>query len=384
MFHKTFVRFVLPLLLCFTAGALLEWHGNEPPRIEIDLLGCNQSFYFEGVPIEYTVRVSDVEDGSLLDGGIEADQVVFSAEYRPEGIDLTSKTEGKPVEHSVDNHETGKNLVESGTCLSCHELDYGSIGPSFVEIAEKYQNQSEARAHLVTTIVEGSVGVWGDIAMPSHPQLAQGEVKQMVDYILSVIQEEATASSLPLEGIYTVPEITPEGLVVLRASYTDREANGISGTFTEEFLVLRNSTVEITNGAFSEGVVSSDSSVEPNKERVQVSESGSYVKFADLDLTGLARVQLMAMMPSHLNGQGGIIEVRLDSPEGPLIGQTDSITAPSLAPYDVVLEAVTGIYDLYFVFVHEEASENTLFVVTTAEFISSQQEGEVDHSTHSH
>ena len=59
--------------------------GNEPPQVDIDLVGSNRSFFFPGVPVRYAVRVTDREDGSLQSGSIPASRVVVTAEYLKEG-----------------------------------------------------------------------------------------------------------------------------------------------------------------------------------------------------------------------------------------------------------------------------------------------------------
>lgn len=42
--------------------------GNEPPRVEIDFQGSNRTFFFTDHQVEYTVKVSDREDGSSGQG----------------------------------------------------------------------------------------------------------------------------------------------------------------------------------------------------------------------------------------------------------------------------------------------------------------------------
>src|SRR5205823_5010097 len=60
--------------------------GNEPPKVDVDLMESNQSFFFPGVPVRYSVRVTDREDGSLQNGRIPERRVVVTADYLKEGI----------------------------------------------------------------------------------------------------------------------------------------------------------------------------------------------------------------------------------------------------------------------------------------------------------
>ena len=84
--HRIFVFFFA--ILAFS-GVVAESKGQvkERPNIEIDLLGCNRTFYFEGVPIQYVVRLTDPKDGSVLNQKVSPDQLVFSVQYMREGYD---------------------------------------------------------------------------------------------------------------------------------------------------------------------------------------------------------------------------------------------------------------------------------------------------------
>src|SRR6185436_20158389 len=64
--------------------------GNEPPKVDVDIVGGNKTFYFPGVPVQYAVRVTDREDGSLANGRIPASRVLVTAEYARDGVALDS------------------------------------------------------------------------------------------------------------------------------------------------------------------------------------------------------------------------------------------------------------------------------------------------------
>ena len=355
--------------------------GNEPPQLDIDLLGCNRTFYFKDVPIEYSVRVSDKEDGSLLEGGIEASQVAVSVDYLREGYDMVEIAQGHRSADASVQYAAGKELVESGTCLSCHQLDRISIGPPYMKVAERYAEDPDAKEYLATKIKEGGSGVWGDAMMPPHVQLSDSEVEQMVGYIMSLSREAQSAPSLPVEGTYTLPETTQEGVLILRAAYTDQGANGLPGAMMEETLVLRNSTVTVSDGELSaEGVMKFSAPQMPGELTV-VTVADSYVKFPNTDLTSISEIRFGAMVPPQLEGRGGYVEIRQDAPDGPVIGKTEFIDRAMPALYPASIEASTGTYDLYFVFKNDEPGPGGLFVLTVAEFVSSRS-GENGHEGH--
>ena len=78
----------------------------------------------------------------------------------------------------------GKSLIEGSDCLGCHKLDEKMIGPSYKEVASKYENTPENVEMLVDKIIKGSSGVWGDVPMPAHG-FSKENAKFMAQYILS-------------------------------------------------------------------------------------------------------------------------------------------------------------------------------------------------------
>jgi cytochrome c len=83
-------------------------------------------------------------------------------------------------------YATGYALTQVMDCKSCHKENGNSIGPSFVRVAEKYAKDKTASAYLSQKVVKGGSGVWGDVAMPAHPDMAQKDLNQIVQYVLSL------------------------------------------------------------------------------------------------------------------------------------------------------------------------------------------------------
>lgn len=352
--------------------------GNEPPQLEIDLSGANRSFFFPGRPVHYAVRLHDREDGSLEDGRIAADQVAVTADYLKEGFDLVAIAQGHRSADASVAHAAGKRLVEAGTCLSCHQLDQTSIGPSYRQVAQKYRDDAGAVEHLAGRIREGGAGAWGDVVMPPHPQLSEAEARQMAAYILSLADDRKAEPSLPVRGAYTpplAPDAPPQGVVMLRAAYTDRGANGVPGVAVEEVVVLRAPTLVVADGARAEDVQTFETPQLPVEITIGT-RSGAFVGFEQLDLTGISEVVFSASAPvRYVNSAGGRIEVRLDAPDGPLVGETallepeDEIGAPS--QLRAALRPTTGVHDVFFVFRNEEApADRNLLILYTAEFVN--------------
>ena len=352
--------------------------GNEPPRVALDLLAGNRSFFFAGVPIRYAVRVTDREDGSLQNGRIPASRVAVSAQYLKEGpAQGPAAPEGHRAADMAVAHEAGKKLIEAGTCLSCHRMNSKSIGPAYSAVARRYKADAGARARLVSKIRGGGSGVWGDVSMPAHPQLSEAEASEMVAYILSLDDARRGAPSLPTRGAYTPPAASgdaPQGAVVLRAAYTDRGANGLPGASAQDVVVLHAPSVVVATGELADGAQKMKVPELP-VEITLANRSGASVAFKQLDLTGVSSVVFSGLAPAQRQAVGGTVEVRLDSATGPLLGASDVIrpTDEAAPPgrFRAAIKPTSGVHDLYFVFRNEQAKgEQFLYVLLTATFES--------------
>ncbi len=348
--------------------------GNEPPNVDIDLVGSNRTFFFSGIPVRYAVRVTDREDGSLRGGTIPARRVSVTAQYLKEG--LASSGAATAPRSSESTQAAGSRLIEGSTCLSCHQLNRKSIGPSYMDVARKYQGDSTAPARLVRKIRQGGSGVWGQVTMPGHSQLTDEQASAMVAYILSLADRKTSAPSLPDRGAYVPPAGSadaPKGVLMLRAAYTDRGANGMPAITKEKTVVLRSPSVVVATGELSEGL-SKQSVPEVPFEITVVSRPGASVALKQIDLTGVAAVTLMAVAPARFQAKGGKVEVRLDSPTGALLGESELIrpTTDSTAPptrLRTALRPTSGVLDVYLVFRSPDAKgDQFLFGLLTANF----------------
>jgi len=273
-------------------------------------------------------------------------------------------------------HAAGKRLVEGGDCLACHQLNRKSIGPAYMDVARKYHDDSTAMAHLVKKIRGGGSGVWGQVMMPAHPQLTEEQASQIVAYILSLADRPTRAASLPTRGAYVPADTTgnaPRGVIMLRAAYTDRGANGMPAISKEHTVVLRAPSVVVASGELSEGV-QKQSVAELPVDITVVSRPGASVKLRQLDLSGISAVTFVATAPARYQALGGRIEVRIDSASGPVVGTSEPVqpTADSTAPPSrlrTAIEPTSGVHDVYLVFRNPEVKGDAfLFALLTATF----------------
>jgi cytochrome c len=85
----------------------------------------------------------------------------------------------------VDN-EKALTLIGSSDCTTCHAIDRKVIGPSYTDVAKKYEDNPATVDTLIGKIKNGGSGNWGNIAMTPHPDLPEEDARTMVKYILSL------------------------------------------------------------------------------------------------------------------------------------------------------------------------------------------------------
>ncbi|HEX4851332.1 MAG TPA: c-type cytochrome [Puia sp.] len=88
-------------------------------------------------------------------------------------------------------NEKGLELIGSSDCTTCHRLDKNSsgaaIGPAYSEVAARYAPAADTTVdRLISKIISGGTGNWGQVPMTPHNMLSKDTVKQMVEYILSL------------------------------------------------------------------------------------------------------------------------------------------------------------------------------------------------------
>jgi cytochrome c len=102
----------------------------------------------------------------------------------------------KPEEKAADAPATAANdetkyaraveLIAGSDCLTCHKINERLTGPSYKEVANKYEVTDANIDSLAGKIITGGAGVWGAVAMTPHPDLPKEDAKEMVRYILSL------------------------------------------------------------------------------------------------------------------------------------------------------------------------------------------------------
>jgi cytochrome c len=111
--------------------------------------------------------------------------------YHP-GFDA-GKTAEKKDTAPTDPLVLGAQLIEGSDCKTCHNEKIRTIGPSYLEVAEKYEYTEGNVKMLVGKVLQGGMGVWGEVMMNAHPDLSNEDAELMVRYIMSLDGEKPKA-----------------------------------------------------------------------------------------------------------------------------------------------------------------------------------------------
>ena len=296
--------------------------GNEAPVVDIDFEGNNKSFYFADSAPKYKVKVSDKEDGEL-EKGIAPESVAATLDYIPFGYDPIEMSQSHRKADSDLFASAGLRLINKSDCKSCHQLNVRSVGPSYNEVAVKYKGQNVID-QLADKVIAGGMGVWGEHAMSAHPAISKADAKQMVSYILSLSEPKAS-NKIALKGELAL--VKPEGqksskgVFVVRATYVDKGNKKIAPVQAEKWVFLRAPQLDVEKADVTKGILQL---ITPGRSTNMVGQN-PYLGYKGLDLTGISTIDISASAQARTNAAGGVIEIHLDSPTGPVIGKTNLI-----------------------------------------------------------
>ena len=292
------------------SNAVAIYAGNETPVVDIQVSGGNKTFYVPGLPFNYTISVSDKNDTARIDPA----NLFVSVEY-VQGFDKAGSTMGHQQGEAAIS---GKNIMMSLDCKSCHKEAETSIGPSFVKVAEKYAKDPNASTYLSQKIIKGGGGVWGEVAMAAHPTLAQNDVHQIVQWVLSLSNKDAVKKSLaPSGSIIPTAGHKPNEALVLSASYTDKGGNNIKALTGRSSVALRSSFLQFTAKENVKGYTMANYD---GTNYMVIPAAEGWFAVDSIDLTGIQSVNAMAgwQQPPAF---GYDFEIRLDDANGKLLGK---------------------------------------------------------------
>ena len=197
--------------------------GNSVPTIEF-VSPKDGDFFDAGQKVNYQVTVTDQEDGSSDEKVTSTTDLDNLDAAAPDRVSIQANLLAGGS--SVVNEESlpvGLKLMRSSDCFNCHALDRAIVGPSFLDIANKYRGQSAAMEASIDRVLKGSTGVWGKVAMLPHGQHTREQVTQMVAWVYDA---KPDPTSQTVRGMSGTIELTgkPENAgaaVRLTARYQD-------------------------------------------------------------------------------------------------------------------------------------------------------------------
>jgi cytochrome c len=295
--------------------------GNEPPVVNLDF-GGNRTFFFDNSQVDYKVSVYDKEDGTSASGQIPSRAVAISIDYVSAGLHFTPALLRHAALDSSTQFVVAQALINNSDCKTCHTRNVKSVGPSFVQIAEKYKGVPAIVDTLASRIIRGSHGVWGtDNNMPAHPSISRHDARTIANFILSTNTPDP--ATLPIKGRFSfrVPNgDTGKGHYIIRAAYTDHGAGDVPSHTVDSVLILRSPKLSPLNADVIEGGALRD---QLDEYVFLTAKPNSFIAYEDVDLTGVRKISFRPNWHLYDIYPGGKIEVRLDSPDGELIGATE-------------------------------------------------------------
>jgi cytochrome c len=269
--------------------------------------------------------------------------VQVTTEFIPAGLSPAQAEQARSLapEASARNIQAFA-IIANSDCRACHSEQTRMVGPSFREISDRYRGQADAAERLAQKIIAGGSGVWGELPMPPHPGLTPVEATTLAQYALSIGQADAAPTRVALQGAFSIPtattppggtsttRVTQSGSYLLRATYTDRGAPGATPLTTSEAVLLRQPRIAPQDAdVISEGTTYAPSSGDPG---FVVNKSGAHIGFRGIDLTGIDSIAVGVLTRFYTWSHfiGGTVEVRLDSPTGPMLGSPVRVVPPTI------------------------------------------------------
>jgi cytochrome c len=88
--------------------------------------------------------------------------------------------------HAALDNAAAQALMQRDGCAACHAIDKNVVGPAYQDVAAKYRGDKDALAKLSNKVKRGGSGVWGSIPMPPNTQVSDADIKNLVDWILTL------------------------------------------------------------------------------------------------------------------------------------------------------------------------------------------------------
>lgn len=100
------------------------------------------------------------------------------------------------VSASAASAQEMPELARKNECVNCHAINERIVGPAWMDVSKKYQDDPNAEEKLLVRVSKGSSGFFGLIHMPANDPDGhkQAEMKSLVKFILNLAKADSTKS----------------------------------------------------------------------------------------------------------------------------------------------------------------------------------------------
>jgi len=322
--------------------------GNSRPEV-VFLKPRDGDFFTPGQPVEYQVLVRDREDGTSDFQQAEEDDWHLIESQAPSRLFVEAISVANLAEAGAD--APGLTLIRKSDCLNCHATNRRLVGPSFVEIADKYRDQPHQLEKSAQRVRDGSTGVWGKIGMLPHQQHTDSEVMQMVEYVFSVTADKSNPTGQGFTNALVIGDVG--GSLKLEATYTDLGRDEIPALIGVGSVMLRSRHVQAEAADQIQAAQRLGSSKAEGGHFMGAINHDAFLKFDGIRFDDLKSIT--ARVASA--GAGGTIEVRRGKPDGVLVGSGEVKVNGSWEDFyelEIPLAESTGREPLFLVFKNQQ------------------------------
>jgi cytochrome c len=165
------------------------------------LMACNSSSDKKSLPNSTVLRASDsTETIASIDTASASTINPVASENKNSQVKISKveainpqvkENQDSPIVKAVENSDilnikNGEVLISKSDCMACHKVQDKLLGPSYKDIANKYEKNKTNIGYLVQKVKTGGSGVWGPIPMSPHPTLSDDDAHDMIVYILGM------------------------------------------------------------------------------------------------------------------------------------------------------------------------------------------------------
>jgi len=157
----------------------------EQPELYLDgdnMVRLRRQFTIENLPAKTELHLQTFGESHTFTNGTTEIEHTFVRKTLP------------PTENELAL-SLGQRVVERGDCSTCHQPDEQTIGPSYQQIAERYEATSKVIHQLGQKIQQGGAGSWGEVMMNAHPDLSKEEARAAARYILAFAQSDSKSKA---------------------------------------------------------------------------------------------------------------------------------------------------------------------------------------------